>query len=64
MKITDGDRWIDYTGIQELRGPLAVVAGVEGVGWDEYVSITLADGTERHGHCVGGQPRRGGDPSA
>ena len=49
MKITDGDRWIDYTGIQELRGPLAVVAGVDGVGWDEYVSITLPDGTERHG---------------
>ena len=43
------DHWIDYTGIQELRGPLAVVAGVAGVGWDEYVSITLADGTQRHG---------------
>ena len=49
MKITDGDRLIDYTGVQELRGPLAVVAGVDGVGWDEYVSIILPDGTERHG---------------
>ena len=41
--------WIDYTGIQELRGPLAVVTGVAGVGWDEYVSIMLGDGTRRHG---------------
>lgn len=49
MKITDGDRWIDYTGVHELRGPLAVVAGIDGVGWDEYVSIILPDGTERHG---------------
>lgn len=49
MKTTGGDRWVDYTGVQELRGPLAVVAGVDGVGWDEYVSITLANGTRRHG---------------
>jgi len=47
--MTNADRWIDYTGVRELRGPLAVVAGVAGVGWDEFVSITLADGTQRHG---------------
>ncbi|MCB0930798.1 MAG: V-type ATP synthase subunit B [Mycobacterium sp.] len=41
--------WIDFTGVRELRGPLAVVDGVTGVGWDEYVSISLADGTQRHG---------------
>ncbi|WP_099023933.1 V-type ATP synthase subunit B [Mycolicibacterium palauense] len=41
--------WIDYTGVRELRGPLAVVTGVAGVGWDEYVAITAADGTPRHG---------------
>ena len=38
-----------YRGVRELRGPLAVVAGVAGVGWDEYVVITLADGSVRHG---------------
>lgn len=41
--------WIDYTEIAELRGPLVVVAGVAGVGWDEFVGITLADGSVRHG---------------
>jgi V/A-type H+/Na+-transporting ATPase subunit B len=49
MSAGDGDRWIDYTGVRELRGPLAVVAGVDGVGWDEFVSLTVADGTVRHG---------------
>ena len=47
MNITN--QWVDYTDLQELRGPLAIVAGVEGVGWDEYVSIALSDGTTRHG---------------
>ena len=42
-------RWVEYRGVRELRGPLAVVAGVAGVGWDEYVVITLADGSVRHG---------------
>lgn len=42
-------QWVDYTGVRELRGPLAIVAGVEGVGWDEYASITLSDGSVRHG---------------
>jgi len=42
-------RWIDYTGVRELRGPLLVVDGVDGVGWDEFVLIKLADGAARHG---------------
>ncbi len=42
-------RWVEYRGVRELRGPLAVVAGVADVGWDEYVVITLADGSVRHG---------------
>ena len=49
MTSRDSQGWIHYIGVQELRGPLAVVAGVDGVGWDEYVSITIADGTVRHG---------------
>ncbi len=42
-------RWVEYRDVRELRGPLAVVGGVAGVGWDEYVVITLADGLVRHG---------------
>ena len=42
-------RWVEYRGVRELRGPLAVVGGVAGVGWDEYLVITLADGSVRHG---------------
>ncbi|MER7467273.1 V-type ATP synthase subunit B [Streptomyces sp. NPDC097981] len=40
---------IEYTAIRELRGPLAVVEGVAGIGWDEFVRITLDSGEERHG---------------
>ena len=28
-----GAGWVDYTTVRELRGPLAVVSGVDGVGW-------------------------------
>jgi V/A-type H+-transporting ATPase subunit B len=38
-----------YTDVRELRGPLVVVAGVTGVGWDEFVRIRLASGEQRHG---------------
>ncbi|MGD3110673.1 V-type ATP synthase subunit B [Streptomyces sp. YGL11-2] len=40
---------VGYTSIRELRGPLVVVAGVGGVGWDEFGTITLASGERRHG---------------
>ena len=45
------NRWgaLDYGGITELRGPLLIVAGVRGVGWDEYVTVRLSDGNDRHG---------------
>jgi V/A-type H+-transporting ATPase subunit B len=36
---------LEYTAVRELRGPLAVIAGVEGVGFDEFVRITTPDGT-------------------
>jgi V/A-type H+-transporting ATPase subunit B len=38
-----------YTCVRELRGPLAIVAGVDRVGWDEFARIRLASGEERHG---------------
>jgi V/A-type H+-transporting ATPase subunit B len=39
----------EYTDIAELRGPLLVVRGVAGVGWDEFAIIRDATGRERHG---------------
>ncbi|MGW2209714.1 V-type ATP synthase subunit B [Streptomyces sp. NPDC001781] len=40
---------VEYTGVRELRGPLVVVEGVSGVGWDESATIVLASGERRHG---------------
>src|SRR5512135_3058753 len=39
----------EYTGIAELRGPLLVVRGVQGVGWDEFAEIRMQTGERRHG---------------
>jgi V/A-type H+-transporting ATPase subunit B len=39
----------EYTQVAELRGPLLVVRGVEGVGWDEFATIRLETGPTRHG---------------
>jgi V/A-type H+/Na+-transporting ATPase subunit B len=39
----------EYTDIAELRGPLLVVRGVTGVGWDEFATIRDGSGEERHG---------------
>jgi V/A-type H+-transporting ATPase subunit B len=40
---------VEYTAVRELRGPLVVVEGVSGVGWDEFATITLDSGERRHG---------------
>ncbi|GAA2244276.1 MULTISPECIES: V-type ATP synthase subunit B [Kitasatospora] len=40
---------VEYTDVRELRGPLLVVGRVTGVGWDEFVRITLDSGEQRHG---------------
>jgi V/A-type H+-transporting ATPase subunit B len=39
----------EYTSLAELRGPLLVVRGVTGVGWDEFATIRLDSGSVRHG---------------
>ena len=39
----------EYTGVAELRGPLLVVRGVNGVGWDEFATIRMETGETRHG---------------
>ncbi|MFF4762281.1 V-type ATP synthase subunit B [Streptomyces sp. NPDC001292] len=44
-----GPQFIEYTGVRELRGPLVVVEGVGGVGWDEFATIVLDSGERRHG---------------
>ncbi|MFF8948659.1 V-type ATP synthase subunit B [Streptomyces sp. NPDC014940] len=44
-----GPPGIEYTGVRELRGPLVVVEGVSGVGWDESATIVLGTGERRHG---------------
>lgn len=40
---------IEYTDVRRVEGPLLVVAGVDGVGWDEDTEILLDDGSVRHG---------------
>jgi V/A-type H+-transporting ATPase subunit B len=40
----------EYTDVAEVRGPLLVVRGVHGVGWDEFATIRVAGpGPLRHG---------------
>ena len=36
---------IEYTDIRRVEGPLLVVAGVDGVGWDEDAEILLERAT-------------------
>ncbi|MFB9907789.1 V-type ATP synthase subunit B [Allokutzneria oryzae] len=40
---------VEFTGVRELRGPLVVVEGTDGVGWDEFAVIRLHTGERRHG---------------
>jgi V/A-type H+/Na+-transporting ATPase subunit B len=40
---------IEYASVTSVKGPLLVVEGVEGVGWDEVVDVRLGSGERRHG---------------
>jgi V/A-type H+-transporting ATPase subunit B len=40
---------IEYESLAEIRGPLLVVEGVSGVGWDEVAEIRLGSGERRNG---------------
>ena len=42
---------VEYSDVEEIRGPLIVVRGVSGVGWDESAVLRIAgEGSgERHG---------------
>ncbi|HET9322374.1 MAG TPA: V-type ATP synthase subunit B [Gaiellaceae bacterium] len=40
---------VEYTSVSAIHGPLLVVQGVEGIGWDEVVEVRLDSGERRHG---------------
>jgi V/A-type H+-transporting ATPase subunit B len=40
---------LEYSTIDQVRGPLLVVQGVSGVGWDEFAQIRMPGGEVRHG---------------
>lgn len=40
---------LEHSGIRSLNGPLLVLEGARGVGWDEFATVRLASGEERHG---------------
>ena len=40
---------VEYTDVRRVAGPLLVVAGVDGVGWDEDAEILLDGDDARHG---------------
>ena len=40
---------LHYTAVTEMRGPLVIMQGVAGVGWDEFATIRLPSGQQRHG---------------
>ncbi len=44
-----GSAPVEFAGVARVQGPLLVVRGVDGVGWDDYVIIERADGSRRHG---------------
>ena len=51
---------VEYTARRAMRGPLLVVEGVAGVGWDEVAEIRLASGEARHGVVLEVERRPGG----
>jgi V/A-type H+-transporting ATPase subunit B len=43
---------LEYSGVASVEGPLLVVRGVEGVGWDEQAVVKLDSGELRHGQVL------------
>lgn len=39
---------VEYSDVAEVRGPLLVLRGVSGVGWDEFARVRLPSGETRH----------------
>ena len=40
---------VEYGSLAEIRGPLLIVEGVSGVGWDEVAEVRLGSGERRNG---------------
>ncbi|HUW78237.1 MAG TPA: V-type ATP synthase subunit B [Candidatus Nanopelagicaceae bacterium] len=40
---------VAHNDVREVRGPLLVLGQVQGVGWDEFATVDLANGDQRHG---------------
>ena len=40
---------VEYSSVSSIRGPLLVLDGVDGVGWDEVAEVRLGSGEVRHG---------------
>jgi V/A-type H+-transporting ATPase subunit B len=40
---------VEYRGARDVEGPLLVVSGVAGVGWDEFATVRLPSGEARRG---------------
>jgi V/A-type H+-transporting ATPase subunit B len=53
--------WVrpEFTSVAELRGPLLVMHGVTGVGWDEFATIRLNGSDDGSGRRGGAQVRHG-----
>ncbi len=43
---------IEYLGLSNIEGPLAVIDGVQGASYEEMVTMTLDDGTKRIGRII------------
>lgn len=43
---------IEYIGLKNIEGPLAVIEGVQNASYEEMVSISLDDGTKRTGRLI------------
>ena len=48
----DNSKFKLYTNIKSAVGPLVVVTGVEGIGYNEFVEIEQANGEKRHGRVL------------
>lgn len=43
---------IEYTGLNNIKGPLAVIDGVSGASYEEMVTVALDDGSKRIGRII------------
>jgi len=43
---------LEYIGLERINGPLLVVQGVKGAGFDEQVEIVVPDSRPRHGRVL------------